>query len=370
MMPKTPTILIIFGASGDLAHRHLLPALEQLKNKNLLPDKFELVGVSRKEYGNEYEKLNDNLLKIEERFGVATQRIFYLAVPTKACPAIVELIGGSNLKTSQTKILLEKPFGFNLKSATELVAHVNKYFTEDEVYRVDHYMLKEGTQEMLTSRRENPLFKDKWNKNFIESVEIISSEAIGIEGRVDFYEQTGALVDFLQNHLLEMAGLTLMELPKNSRDIPAARLKALKNLNIVCDITKSECVKRAQYESYREEVNNPQSMTETFVSVNLRSSDPRWTGVPIILTTGKALKEKFTKINIHLKDKSVYNLFGKNSNSYEKVLLNAINSDRTFFSGSEEILETWRILDEIQQTWKNNHDDLIIYKKGISVEEV
>lgn len=369
-MQKTPTILIIFGVSGDLARRHLLPALEELKSKNLLPEQFELVGVSRKEYGDEYEKLNDNLLKIEEKFGAEAQRIFYLAVPTNVCPAIIELIGKSNLKTKQTKILLEKPFGFNLKSAEGLVDHVNKYFTEEQVYRVDHYMLKDGTQEMLTSRRENPIFKNKWNKDFIESIEIVASEKIGIEGRVNFYEQTGALIDFLQNHLLELAALTLMDYKNENSDIPNARLNALRELNVVCDITKSECVKRGQYEGYREEVSNPKSMTETFVSVNLRSSDTNWTGVPITLTTGKALKEKFTEINIRLKDKSLHNLFGKNSNSYEKVLLNAINSDRTFFSGSEEILETWRILDEIQQTWASSKDDLVFYKKGSTIDEV
>lgn len=381
-MTNKPTILVIFGISGDLSRRYLLPAIEQLKKTNRLPEKFELVGVSRKADSNffqmdiedekEYERLSRHLLEIEKNFDTPAQRIFYLVVPTKACPAIIERIGSSSLKNSnKNKILLEKPFGFDLENARELVVHVNKYFTEEEVYRVDHYMLKEGTQEMLASRRKNPFFKDRWNKDSIESVEIIISEAIGIERRVNFYEQTGALLDVLQNHLLELAALALMELPEKTADIPMAREKALKNLNVVCDITKNECVKRAQYEGYREEVINPKSMTETFVSVNFQSNDPRWKGVPITLTTGKALKEKFTAINVHFKgEKSAHNLFGKNSNAYERVLFDVINSDHSFFTSSGEILETWRILDAIQQVWKHSKDDLTIYKKGSSVEEI
>ncbi len=377
-----PTILIIFGISGDLARRYLLPAIEELKKKKMLPEKFEVVGVSRKADSNhfqmdlekveEYEKLNQYLLNIEKNFGSPAQRLFYLVVPAQASRTIIEHIGTSSLKQGhETKILLEKPFGFDLKSATELVAHVKKYFSEEEVYRVDHYMLKDGTQEMLASRQENPTFKNKWNKDFIERIEIVLSEDIGIERRVNFYEQTGALIDIVQNHLLELAALTLMELPANHTDFPKAREKALKELNIVCDITKHECVKRAQYDTYRTEVSNPASMTETFVSVNLQSSDPCWSGVPITLTTGKALNKKFTAINIVLRsDKSLHNLFGKNSNAYERVLFDAINSNQSFFSSSGEVLETWRILDEIQQTWKKDGNNLVIYKKGSTIDEV
>lgn len=382
MKNEKPTILVIFGISGDLAKRYLLPALEEIGKANMLPDKFEIVGVTRQknskffhmdlENSSDYERLNNYLLKIEKNFVKSSQRLFYMSVPPEACKNIIEFIGKSSLiKHVENKILLEKPFGSDLKSAQELIKHTNKYFLESQVYRIDHYMSKKGVQDMLTSRRSNPIFKNKWNKDFIESIEIIISEKIGIEGRIRFYEQTGALRDMVQNHLLQLTALTLMDLPRKGEDVTILRQNALHDLNVVCDITKNECAMRGQYEGYRKEVGNPRSMTETFVSINIRSSNPKWSDVPITLTTGKALKEKSTAINIcYRNDKNIYNLFSENSNAYEQVLYNAINSDHSFFTSSNEILETWRILDAIQQTWKENASNLIIYKKGSEIHQV
>ncbi|MFH1233409.1 MAG: hypothetical protein V1649_02035 [Patescibacteria group bacterium] len=389
MTNKTPTILIIFGISGDLAKRYLLPAIEAIAKAKMLPDKFEIVGITRQknsklfemDLGNteDYEKLNEHLEKIEKNFKEPAQRLFYLAVPPEACKNIVELIGKSSLvknkeNKTKNKLLLEKPFGTDLENARGLVVHIDKYFKSEQVYRIVHYLAKETAKEII-SLRNSKSFKNKWDKNFIEKIEIIISEKIGVEGRINFYEQTGAMRDMVQSHLLELVALTLMELSEgnNVENIPYFRYKALKDLNIVCDITKNECVKRAQYEDYRQEVKNPKTIVETFISINLRSSDKRWRGVPITLTTGKKLKEKFTKIKIKYKNKPLHFDFKDKEGSlgaYEQVLLSAINGDHSFFISSEEILETWRILDAVQKTWEKTRDDLKIYKKGSTIEEV
>jgi glucose-6-phosphate 1-dehydrogenase len=306
------TILIIFGVSGDLANRYLLPAIREIKKANMLPEHFEIVGISRGKDPKyftmdvtkleEYERLDKHLEKISEKWNGATDRLYYLAVPPEASQNIIDLLGQSGLsKKEGTKILLEKPFGKDLASAAELVTHISKYFTSEQVYRVDHYLAKQTAQNIIVFREGNSLFKKTWNKDFIESIEIIASETIGIEGRAHFYEQTGALRDYVQNHLLELAALLLMDLPAKIEDVPKLREEALQNLNIICDIETSACVKRAQYEGYKEEVGNPKTRVETFVSLSLQSSDKRWQGVPIRLTTGKALSKRLTQIKIRYK---------------------------------------------------------------------
>ncbi len=428
MKNMQPTILIIFGASGDLTKRYLLPAIEQISKAGMLPEKFEIVGITRQKNSklfqmdlediNEYERLDGHLTSIEKKFGSPAQRLFHLSVPPKACKSIIEFIGRSSLaknkNNQKNKILLEKPFGSDLESAKELVDHINKYFSDEQIYRIDHYMAKEATQNLIVFRDRNSLFKRTWNKDFIESIEIILSEKLDIEGRAHFYEQTGALRDMVQSHLLQLAALTLMELPEKEKleEVPELREKALKNLNIVCDIENKNCVKRAQYEGYRTEVGN-QSLTETFVSINLQSNDPAWRGVPITLTTGKALKERLTIIKVrYKKDKQEQEsesnelliriqpdpgiefgiwaktpgyehrvseqflhfifkeYYEKLPEAYEQVLFNAINSDHGLFTTSGEVIETWRILEDVQEAWKKSSENLTIYKKGSTMEDV
>jgi len=207
---------------------------------------------------------------------------------------------------------------------------------------------------------------EKWDRNNIASIEIIASEKIDIEGRVNFYEQTGALKDFVQSHLLEMTAVVL-----SGSFEPVRRKEVLKNLKIVCDIRKRECVKRGQYEGYRDEVNNPNSTTETFVSINMISMDPAWSGVSIFLSTGKAFNEKFTRIKIKYKDDSekIFNIEHE-PGAYERVIGATMRGDHNLFISSDETIESWRILDVVQKTWEKNKDDLIFYKKGSSIDEV
>lgn len=350
-MEKDKPTYIIFGASGDLAKRYLLPAIKNLQNKELVGT---VVPVSRSDYSN-----LKNLIKGDG------EKIFHLAVPPEAIPIALEIISNNfgNENKNNIKIMLEKPFGGDLQSARILVQHTDQYFSEDQIYRIDHYLAKESLQSLVT---------EKWDRNNVASIHIIASEKIGIEGRVNFYEQTGALKDFVQSHLIEMAAVVLSGSFETSR-----RTEALKNLEIVCDIEKSECVKRGQYEGYREEVNNPSSTTETFVSVNLASNDPTWRGVPIVLATGKAFDQKLTQIKITYKDGSDLSAqAGKifkiehEPEAYERVMEATLSGDHNLFISSDEVLESWRILDAIQQTWKTSKDSLIIYKKGSTIEEV
>ena len=340
-MNNKPTY-IIFGASGDLSKRYLLPALTNMQNMNYVG---RVVHISRKDYGN----LKDLIMDDEEK-------IFHLAIPPEAVPDVVKII--SNVfGRDKVKIMLEKPFGKDLKSAQDLIKHIDQYLSEHQIYRVDHYLAKRSMQNLATEKLE----KDK-----IAGIEIIASEKIDIQGRVNFYERTGALKDFVQSHLLQMAAIVLSGSFKT-----AERYGALKNLEIVCDVRKHECVERGQYEGYREEVGNPKSTTETFVSINMVSNDEAWRGVPITLSTGKAFSQKLTQVVIRYKDgnKKIFNIEHE-SDAYERVIRATIEGQHDLFVSSEEILETWRILDAIQQTWEKSDKDLIVYKKGSKIEEV
>ena len=311
----------------------------------------KVISISRKDYGNLKELITD-----DGDLPAQAEKIFHLAIPPEAVSDVVKIINNA-FGRDNVKIMLEKPFGKDLQSAQSLVDHVDQYFSEHQIYRVDHYLAKQSMQNVIT---------EKWEKNKIAGIEIMASEKIDIEGRVNFYEQTGALKDFVQSHLLEMAAVVL----SGSFDA-AKRYEALKNLEIVCDVREHECVKRGQYLGYREEVNNPKSMTETFVSINMVSNDKAWHGVSITLSTGKALSQKLTQIIIRYKDgnKKIFNIEHE-SDAYERVIRAIIEGKQDLFISSGEILETWRILDNLQKSWEKEGDDLIIYKKGSTIDEV
>jgi glucose-6-phosphate 1-dehydrogenase len=347
-MNHKPTY-IIFGASGDLSRRYLMPAVKNLQDAGYVDT---LVPVSRKDYGN-----LKNLVKEDEDLPAGkVEKIFHLAIPPEAVSDAIPIIS-NNFGKDGIKIMLEKPFGNDLKSAQSLIQHIDQYFSEEQIYRVDHYLAKESLQNVII---------EKWDRNNISSIEIIAIEKIDIEGRVNFYEQTGALKDFVQSHLIEMVSVVLA----GSFDI-ARREETLRNLEIICDVSKHECVRRGQYEGYRDEVGNKDSMTETFVSINLVSREKAWRGVSIVLSTGKAFDKKLTQIKIKYKDGSgkVFNIEHE-PKAYERVIRATISGDHNLFISSGEVLESWRILEAVQRTWEKNKDDLIIYKKGSTVDEV
>lgn len=438
MTNNKSTILVIFGISGDLAKRYLLGAISAISHAGMLPDEFHILGLTRQHdikkedllknipdsdyiYNHleirsihmddidEFKKLNIYIDELEKNFNICPQRLFYLSVPPQASKLIVKYLGESGIsRRENTKLLLEKPFGTDLENAIDLALHINKYFDKESIYRVDHYLAKDTVQNIIIFRDGNSLFKKTWNNNFIEKIDVIVSEKLGIEGRANFYEQSGALRDMIQSHLFQLLSLTIMDLPNgnNLEEIPSLRLEALKKLKIV---NTDLCI-RGQYDGYKEDVNNPTSKTETFASVLLESSDPKWVGVPIRLTTGKALEDRFSEIRVSYKKENdnesneliiriqpkggiQFNMWAKNPGyeykvsphnlsfnfeeyygalpqAYEQVLFNVINSDHSLFTLSEEVIETWRILDELEKKWKENDKGMIIYKKGMSVNEL
>ena len=362
---------------------------------------------------DDYTRLNNRITELEAAFGYAAQRLYYLSVPPQVSYPIIELLGTSGLASApNTKLLLEKPFGVDLASARELIEHINHHFKPDQVYRIDHYLAKEMAQNLIVFREGNSLFKRAWNKDFIESITVTASEKIGIEGRAGFYESTGALRDLVQSHLLQLTALTLMETPQAGHldEVPARRLAALRQLKLANEQVL-QAARRGQYDTYADEAKNPGSVVETFVDLSLQSSDPRWSGVTIRLVTGKALAEKTTEIRIAYKKDQDYESnelilrlqpdegielclwtkapgyerklerhalkfryedhFDELPEAYERVFLDAINSNHTLFATSEEVLETWRILAPVQAAWDNiGGDELIKYRTGTPAADV
>ena len=357
-MKHIPTIVILVGITGDLAKRKLLPAIEQLKAKNLLPEQFELVGITRRNDPNlftmdlndqnDYIRLADHLNQIEAKFGQPAQRLFYLSVaPTVSLP-IIEHLGNSGLsEIPNTKLLLEKPFGTDLHNAEEILIAIAPHFQESQIYRIDHYLAKDSVRALANYHLKT---------EGLETITVSASEKIGIEGRGDFYEQTGALRDFIQSHLLEVAAMTIS---------PEFRLQALRDFYIPDYLELTDYVTRGQYAGYRASVGNPTSMVETKVSVTVKSRASELADVPVILKTGKSMDKKNTEITLTYQDKTTETIdLNDTTNAYESVFLDAIKGDKTFFISQEEVLETWRILEPIQDTWDHNLADLEIYPEG------
>lgn len=433
-----PAIIVIFGITGDLSQRYLLPALYHLFQDNLLNEKTEIVGVSRRDVtatdileqaedfikgapsnysgfqqleerltmfkmdlanGDDYDRLRAHLDDIEARHGVCMDRLYYLSIPPGASEPVVENLGEHGLNQScqhdqaTTRLLVEKPFGYDLPSAREFIAEIDKHFKEEQVFRIDHYLAKENAQNILVFRLYNPIFETIWDHEHIAHIEVLASEEIGIEGRVAFYEQTGALRDFVQSHLLQLLAITTMEKPAalTSDAIHAARLKLLESIEPVPPDKVAERTIRGQYEGYRDEVGNPDSAIETYASVTLYIKNDRWDGVPMTIRTGKMLKERKTEIIITFKhdDEGPANTLTfyvqpkegigvslcvkqpgfdnridaatmdfnyertfvgheyDHPNAYEYVLVDAVRGDRMLFATSAEVLASWRILQPI-----------------------
>ena len=291
-MITKPTILVIVGITGDLSKRKLLPAIQTLREHKVLPEKFALVGITRREGVEidgaetfkmdlgatpDYIKLKERLEEIEKEFGEPAQRLFYLSVaPTVSMPIIEQLDAAGLSKVVNTKLLLEKPFGIDQENGQMLIHNIENFFTSEQIYRIDHYLQKDSVRGLLAK----PCFA-KATSGDIDSIQIFASEKIGIEGRGDFYEQTGALRDFVQSHLLEVAAMSIN---------PTERLKVLKEFFIPTDKPITEYVQRGQYKEYRKEVGNKESIVETFVSVTLHSHV--FEGMNIVLKNRKGFGQK------------------------------------------------------------------------------
>ncbi len=417
------TKLLIFGITGDLAQRKLLPALTQIVASGAVGD-IEIIGVSRqktklanvvpkelvkitKVLTMDLAKLSDyKTLKQQLNVGKTEQLVIYLSVPPLAATRIADNLGAAKLNGKNVKILFEKPFGIDLESSKTMVERTSRYFKEDQIYRIDHFLAKGMAQNIISFRASNAIFRQVWNNKSIESVEILAVEKIGIEGRASFYEQTGALRDVLQGHLMQLLSLVLMDIPANFNweDLPDLRLQALKRI----ESANTAKVIRAQYVGYQKEVKNSGSQTETFVKAELRSDLAAWEGVPLILATGKALSSKLTEIRVYFKASSIkqtnclrfiiqpnesveIDLYTKKPgyerdfekqklifnypenttlpDAYEQVIVDAIRSNKSLFTSSSEIIESWRVLQPLLDSWSMD-DKLQTYAKGSSIEEI
>jgi glucose-6-phosphate 1-dehydrogenase len=362
-----PAIMVIFGASGDLTKRKLLPALFHLEQSGLLPKNFAIVGVARRPLGNEFaEDMKDGILefgsveasdpKLEEfvskisyyalqfddtsayaglkdfldklaaEKNIGPDRLYYLATAPEYFAPIVQSLGAHGMaqpEQGKVAVVIEKPFGHDLDSARELNHQVNAVFPESQVFRIDHYLGKETVQNVLVFRFANGIFEPVWNRNYIDHVQITAAESIGIEGRGPFYEKAGALRDIIQNHMMELLGFVTME-PPSSFEAEAVRREKVKVWQAIPNIPTQSAV-RGQYGpgiidgkkviGYREEDRvNPESGTETYAAVKLEIENWRWAGVPFYLRAGKRLKKRATEITIQFKQPPLL-IFNRMQNS-------------------------------------------------------
>ncbi len=349
-----PGILVIFGASGDLTKRKLLPALFHLRQVSLLPKNFAIVGVARRPLGDEfaadmregivefgdveasdpkldefvkqisyyalqfddasgYAGLKAELDRIAKEKGIGGNRLFYLATSPEYFAPIVENLGAEGMAQpaeGKVQVVIEKPFGHDLDSARELNHKVNAVFQESQVFRIDHYLGKETVQNILVFRFANGMFEPVWNRNYIDHVQITAAETLGVEGRGPFYEKAGALRDVVQNHVMELLSFVTME-PPSSFEAESVRQEKLKVWKAIPPIPILNTV-RGQYGpglidgkrvvGYRDEERvNPESGTETYASVRLEIENWRWAGVPFYLRAGKRMKKRATEISIQFK---------------------------------------------------------------------
>jgi glucose-6-phosphate 1-dehydrogenase len=352
--------MVIFGATGDLTHRKLLPALYNLALEQPLPAGFSVIGFARRPYTDEvfrkqaldsinqfsrqkpvnpqvwenfeagiyylqsdfndpkgYARLADKLNELDKTRGTSGNRIFYLSTPPSQYPEIIQQLGAAGLNRSRkgwTRVIIEKPFGHDLASAKELNRQVAKVFREEQVYRIDHYLGKETVQNILVFRFANGIFEPIWNRRYVDHVQITVAENIGLEGRATYYEESGAIRDMVQNHVLQLLTLVAME-PPVAFDANAVRDEKVKVLHALQPLLGQEVLTntiRAQYgpgwthgekvRGYREEPGvSPVSTTDTFVAMKVSIDSWRWAGVPFYLRTGKHLPKRVTEIAIQFK---------------------------------------------------------------------
>jgi len=456
-------VLVIFGASGDLTSRKLIPAIFSLKVQKLLPEKFAVLGVGRtlfsdidfrkkmkesilafSEEKNPDEKLIDDFTEsvfyrlmdnantgdyaglksrledIDSKLHTSGNYIFYMATP----PVMYDVIAGNLTKAGLTdqsagfrRLIIEKPFGYDLISGRELNRRLHEMVSEEQIYRIDHYLGKETVQNVLVTRFANGIFEPLWNRNYIHRVEITSAESIGVEERGGYYDSAGALRDMVQNHLLQMAGMTAMEPPSSLApdSIRNEILKVFQSLQPIREADVPKQVIRGQYtgstirgtsvSGYRNEKGvDPDSKTETFVAIKFFINNWRWGGVPFYIRTGKRLPTRVTEIVIHFK-RTPHHLFQrenttlssnqmiiriqpdegillkfdmkepgsgfniKNVNmdfhytdlanirvpsAYERLLYDVMLGDSTLFSRDDEVETAWKFIQPIQTAWETN----------------
>lgn len=345
-------LLVIFGASGDLTSRKLLPSLFELYVRGLLPDRFCILGAARTAYGDEefraeqhthileaqkgktydegliddflenvyylafdstnadeYYKLRERIEFLQEKHDLPDKIIYYLATPPVMYEIVPQCLLESGLNKTESpdgfrRIIVEKPFGTSLESARQLNDHLRHIFHEEEIYRIDHYLGKETVQNILVLRFSNGIFEPLWNHNYIDSIEISATETLGVENRGKYYDGAGAMRDMIQNHLMQLMSFIAMESPSIFEPEPIRDeiVKVFRSIRPYTVLDMDKMVVRGQYIGYREEKNvASDSNTETYVAMKFFIDNWRWSGVPFYFYTGKKLPEKSSEVVIHFK---------------------------------------------------------------------
>ena len=464
-----PCVLVVFGASGDLASRKLGPALEALAANRQLPLAFSVVGVARTEMSDDdfrrrmlevvkkpsaawerlvggfryvsgdytsadtFDQLRRVLDEVDEERGTAANRVYYLATVPEVFAGVAASLGEHGLSQPATegafvRLVVEKPFGRDLKSSQELDATLHESFHEDQLYRIDHYLGKETVQNVLALRFANSIFEPIWNRRYVDHVQITVAESLGVGHRGGFYETAGALRDIVQNHVLQVLGLTLMEPPAtvDAKGIRDEKVKALRAIDILRPEEVATDVVRAQYDAgwaegemvpgYREEEGvAPDSHTETYVAMKVRVDNWRWAGVPFYVRTGKCLPKRVTEVAMqfhgvpHLPfsagaaqglepnalvlriqpDEGITLRFGakvpgqafevrsvsmdfsygaafleETPDAYERLLLDAMVGDPTLFIRADEVEQAWNVVEPLLQAWDDDGTGLARYPAG------
>ncbi|MCY7833843.1 glucose-6-phosphate dehydrogenase, partial [Bacillus spizizenii] len=449
-------VIVIFGATGDLAKRKLYPSIHRLYQNGQIGEEFAVVGVGRRPWSNEdlrqtvktsisssadkhiddftshfyyhpfdvtnpgsYQELNVLLNQLEDTYQIPNNRMFYLAMAPEFFGTIAKTLKseGVTATTGWSRLVIEKPFGHDLPSAQALNKEIREAFTEDQIYRIDHYLGKQMVQNIEVIRFANAIFEPLWTNRYISNIQITSSESLGVEDRARYYEKSGALRDMVQNHIMQMVALLAMEPPikLNTEEIRSEKVKVLRALRPIAKDEVDEYFVRGQYQAgeidgvpvpaYTDEDNvAPDSNTETFVAGKLLIDNFRWAGVPFYIRTGKRMKEKSTKIVVQFKDIPMNLYYGNENNmnpnllvihiqpdegitlylnakklggaahaqpikldycsncndelntpeAYEKLIHDCLLGDATNFAHWDEVALSWNFVDSISETWAAN----------------
>lgn len=382
MTTSTPkAVIVIFGATGDLAKRKLFPSIYRLYLNGKISEDFAIVGVGRTPFTSEefrenvkrsvnnseevdhkvdtfashfyyhpldvenvesFLELKDLLGNLDEQYDTEGNRLFYLAMAPQFFGPIADNLKNQGLTSTNgwSRLVIEKPFGHDYESAKELNEQIRAAFTEDQIYRIDHYLGKEMVQNIEVIRFANAIFEPLWNNHYISNIQITSSETLGVEDRGRYYESSGAIRDMIQNHMMQMVALLAMEPPisLDAAEIRSEKVKVLRALRSLSEQEVNDYFVRGQYGKsvindqellgYREEKSvDPESNTETFVSGKLMIDNFRWAGVPFYIRTGKRMKVKSTEIIVQFKDLPMNLYFNKGDNVHPNLLVIHIQPD-------------------------------------------